>query len=65
MLGNIETAFDGDCWYNRVVGSYQVANCRDTAEQAELKGREMARARHVEHVVRNQDGDVVRQTRYS
>lgn len=65
MLGTIETAYDGDRWVNRVVGSYQVANSRDTAEEAERKGRAMAEARRVDHIVRNRDGDVVSHTRYA
>jgi len=65
VLGNIETAYDGQRWVNRVVGSYQVANSRDTAEEAELKGRAMAEARRVEHLVLDRDGAVVSRTRYA
>lgn len=65
MTGNIETGFDGERWFNRVVGSYVVANFRDSAEEAEVKGRAMAQMRRVEHVVMNSDGDVASRTSYA
>jgi hypothetical protein len=64
MSGSIVTGFDGTRWYNRVVGSYIVANYRDTDVEAEAKGRHMAEQRRVEHLVLDQHGTVVRQTRY-
>lgn len=64
MSGNIETGYDGERWFNRVVGSYAVANFRDTAEEAEAKGRAMAQMRRVEHVVLNSDGVVVSRIQY-
>jgi hypothetical protein len=64
MSGSIVTGFDGTRWYNRVVGSYTVANYRDTDVEAETKGRAMAQQRRVEHMVLDRDGTVVRQTRY-
>ena len=62
--GTVETAYDGDRWYNRVLGSYAVANFRDTQEAAEAKGRSMAQARRAHHVVKDQDGNVVSTTEY-
>ena len=64
MERNVETAFDGSRWYNRIVGSGTIANYRDTAVEAELKGRAMARSRHVVHIVKDQDGSVVTHTQY-
>ena len=58
------TSFDGQRWCNRVVGSYVVANYRDTAEEATLKGRAMAQMRRVDHVVKNRDGEVISHIRY-
>jgi hypothetical protein len=62
--GTVETAYDGDRWYNRVLGSYAVANFRDTQEEAEKKGRSMAQARRAHHIVKDQDGNVVSSTEY-
>ncbi len=64
MLGNVVTSYDGERWCNSVVGSAVVANYRATAAEAELKGRAMAQARHVIHIVRDETGAVVSLTRY-
>lgn len=64
MNGDIVTGFDGTRWYNRVTGSYVIANYRDTAVEAELKGRAMATQRHVDHIVLDADGTVVSHATY-
>lgn len=64
MTGNVVTGFDGTRWYNRVIGSYVVANYRDTEADATTKGRAMAEQRHVDHIILDQDGVVVSQSRY-
>ncbi|GAC1522861.1 MAG: hypothetical protein NVS3B1_08720 [Marmoricola sp.] len=64
LKGNIVTDFDGLRWCNRVVGSYIVANYRDTAEEAALKGQAMAQMRRVDHLVKDRDGEVVSHIRY-
>jgi hypothetical protein len=64
MIGTIVTGYDGIRWYNQVSGSYVVANYRDTADEAELKGRAMAEKRRADHIVLDEDGSVVSHTRY-
>jgi hypothetical protein len=64
MSGNIVTGYDGTRWYNRVVGSYIVANYRDTEAEARLKGLAMAQQRHVDHIVLDAEGAVVSHTTY-
>jgi hypothetical protein len=64
MFGTVVTGFDGTRWYNRVAGSYVIANYRDTAVEAEMKGRAMATQRRVDHVVLDEDGAVVTHTTY-
>lgn len=64
FIGSIETGFDGEYWYNRVVGSYTLVIARDSAQEAERKGRVMAEMRRTEHLVRDAQGDVTRRTRY-
>lgn len=64
VVGNIETGYDGTRWYNRVIGSFIVANSRDTQAEAEAKGRLMAQMRRAEHTVLDEKGAVVSQTRY-
>lgn len=62
--GTVETAFDGERWYNRVLGTRVVANFRGTRAEAEMKGRTMAQARHAHHIVRDQHGNVVSHTEH-
>jgi len=64
MIGNIVTGYDGTRWYNRVTGSYVIANYRDTEVEAEMKGRAMAKQRRVDHIVLDADGSVVSHTKY-
>lgn len=64
MSEAIVTGYDGTRWYNRVIGSEVVANFRDTATEAETKGREMAVRRHVDHIVLDQDGAILSHTQY-
>jgi hypothetical protein len=64
MIGTIVTGYDGTRWYNHVTGSYVIANYRDTAVEAEMKGRAMATQRCVDHIVLGEDGSVVSHTRY-
>jgi hypothetical protein len=64
MTGTIVTGYDGTRWYNQVTSSYVVANYRDTQAEAELKGREMATRRRVDHIVLDQAGSVVSHTAY-
>jgi hypothetical protein len=64
MSGNIVTGYDGARWYNQVVGSYVIANYRDTEREAQTKGRAMARQRRVDHIVLDEEGSVVSRTGY-
>lgn len=51
-------------WYNQVTGSDVIANYRDTEIEAEMKGRAMAKQRHVDHIVLDEAGAVVSHMRY-
>lgn len=62
--GAVVTDFDGERWCNRVVGSYTVADLRDTAEEAVLKGRATAQMRRVAHLIMNRDGQLVSHIQY-
>jgi hypothetical protein len=56
--GDIETFFEEGVWKNRTQGSANVEN-RHTDKRAALAvGREMARARKVEHIIKNKDGTI-------
>jgi hypothetical protein len=56
--GDVETYLENSRWKNKVEGSARAANSFDTKAEAQAKGREMARKRKVEHIVRKRDGTI-------
>lgn len=56
--GDIETYHEDGQWKNKVEGSSRAANVHDTKAEAQAKGREMAEARKVEHIIKKQDGTI-------
>jgi hypothetical protein len=62
--GDIETYFENGIWKNKVEGSSRAANSASTKAEAQAKGREMAQARRVEHIVRNKDGTIGERNTY-
>jgi hypothetical protein len=62
--GDIETYFEKGVWKNKVEGSSRAANTADTKAEAQARGREMAKARKVEHIIRNQDGTIGERNTY-
>ena len=55
---DIETYFDKGRWKNKVQGSSRAAHVHATRADALMMGRDMARKRRVEHVIRNKDGSI-------
>jgi hypothetical protein len=56
--GDIETYSEDGVWKNKVQGSSRAANTHATKAEAQKKGRQMARARKVEHIIKNKDGSI-------
>lgn len=56
--GDIETYYEDGTWKNKVQGSSRAANTAPTKAEAQARGREMAKERGVEHVIKNQDGTI-------
>ncbi len=56
--GDVETYFEGTEWHCRVEGDDQPFHTSDTKERAIEAGREEAKKRGVEHIVKNQDGSI-------
>lgn len=64
MKGDVETYFEGDWWKNKVQGSTRAANVYETKAEAQAAGRDMARSRRVEHVIKNKDGTISERNSY-
>lgn len=56
--GDIETYYEDDKWKNKVEGGSRASNTSDTKAEAQARGREMAKDRGVEHIIRNKDGEI-------
>ena len=55
--GDVETYFADNMWSNRIEGGEKIGNYQ-TKDRAIEAGRELARERKVEHIVKNQDGTI-------
>jgi hypothetical protein len=60
----IETYFENGEWKNRVQGSSRAANKHDTKAAAEKAGRQMARKRRAEHIIKKKDGIIGERNSY-
>lgn len=56
--GDIDTYHEDGQWKNKVEGGQRASSTHDTKAEAQKAGREMARERDVEHVVKNMDGRI-------
>lgn len=56
--GDIETYYEDGKWKNRPQGNDRASNVHDTKREAEPVGRQMARDRGVEHVIKAREGRI-------
>lgn len=54
----------GGGWQNKVEGNARASNTAPTKAEAQAKGREMAMARHTEHKIQNQKGQITERNSY-
>jgi hypothetical protein len=59
--GDVETYFENGRWKNKVQGNSRASNVHETKAAAVSAGREMARKRKVDHVIKNDAGAVVQE----
>ncbi|MBO3146340.1 DUF2188 domain-containing protein [Dermatophilus congolensis] len=62
--GDIETRYEGGQWKNFVEGGTRASNVHDNKADAQAAGRDMAKARGVEHVVKKKDGTIGEKNSY-
>lgn len=62
--GDIETYYEDGKWKNRPQGNDRATSTHDTKAEAQPAGRDMARARGVEHVVKKKDGTIGERNTY-
>lgn len=56
--GNIETFHEDGLWRNRVEGEGGLLSTHGDRESAVNAGRDVARRREVEHIIKNLDGKI-------
>lgn len=62
--GDVETFHDGNMWGNRIEGEGPTDDFFEKKEPAVRAGRELARARGVEHIIRGLDGTIGERNSY-
>ncbi|OFB42579.1 hypothetical protein BA059_05065 [Mycolicibacterium sp. (ex Dasyatis americana)] len=62
--GDISTYNEGGVWKSKVEGSSRAAHAGGTKAQQQAIGRDMAKARKVEHTIRNVDGTIAEKNSY-
>ena len=62
--GDVETYYEDGQWKNRAQGNQRASSTHDTKAEAQSSGRQMAKDRKVEHVIKNQDGRIGQRNSY-
>ena len=62
--GDVETVYVDNVWTNQVEGEGPTEHLFQTKDRAVEAGRELARERGVEHIVKNQDGTIAERHSY-
>jgi hypothetical protein len=62
MRGDAETCYDGGEWRNAMVPGEDICGPYGSRDAAVAAGREAARERGVDHVVRDEQGTVVEES---
>lgn len=62
--GDVETFHQDGQWRNRIEGDRVLEESFGTKAEAVEAGRELARSRRVEHIIRNEDGRIGERSTY-
>ncbi|MGC4807608.1 DUF2188 domain-containing protein [Micromonospora sp. DT233] len=62
--GDIETYYEDGQWKNRPEGNQRASSTHETKGEAQEPGREMAKERGVEHVIKKTDGTITEKNTY-
>ncbi|MBB2959536.1 DUF2188 domain-containing protein [Pseudoclavibacter helvolus] len=62
--GDVSTYSEDGVWKSKVEGSSRAAHVGGTKSEQEAVGRDMAKARRVEHTVRKLDGTIGKKNSY-
>lgn len=58
MAKGVETYYEHGEWKNRVQGNQRASSKYDTKAEAQRDGRQMAKDRKTEHIIKKKDGTI-------
>jgi hypothetical protein len=62
--GDVETVYVDNFWTNQIEGDGPTEDLFQTKDRAVAVGRRLAKARRVEHIIKNQDGTISDRSTY-
>ena len=62
--GDFHTVHRDGRWFNEAEGNSRASNSADTKAVAEAAGRRLAKARKVEHLIHNKNGEIAKRKSY-
>ena len=62
-IGDVETYFENGRWKNKVQGNSRASNVHESWAAAVKAGREMARKRRVEHIIKKKESTIAERGR--
>lgn len=63
-MAGVETYYEDGQWKNRPQGNDRASNVHETKADAQAKGREMAKERKTEHIIKKKDGTIGEKNSY-
>ncbi len=62
--GDVETVYADNFWTNQIQGQGPTGNLYQTKDRAIEAGRDLAKERGVEHIIKNRDGSIAERSTY-
>ena len=62
--GDVETVYVDNTWTNQIEGEGPTQELFQTKDRAVAAGRELAKERKAEHIIKNQDGTIAERSSY-
>jgi hypothetical protein len=62
--GDVETYFDAQVWFNRIIGQNDPIDRFESKDEAIAAGRDESIERGVEHIIRTRDGQIYERNSY-
>lgn len=64
LRGDVDTYYEDGSWKNKFQGNTRASNVHTTKADAQKAGREMAKDKGAEHIIRNMNGQIGQRNSY-